>query len=175
MTDWWSLTRTQLAQTLKVAPPTIAAAIDDGAPGVRDRGARGKASRIDIREFMPWWVEREVAKRAGATEKSKSPAARETEVDIRLKEVKLAKEIEQLLPKADALFIVRDVFTQVNGAFDSMPRRHGYRVLNLKEMADAVEALTQIADQMRADLRVPERWLPVQDETPDDADAGAVA
>lgn len=175
MNEWWSLTRTQLAQMLKVSPATIGTAIDDGAPGVKERGGRGKSARIDTRQFVPWWNERDRAKIGSAAGKPAKAHERETEVDIRLKELKFARESDQVLARADALFVVRDVFTQLNSALESMPRRDAYRVLNLKEMADAVEALTIIADQMRADLRVPERWLPVEDDVSEEVEAEVAA
>jgi phage terminase Nu1 subunit (DNA packaging protein) len=175
MNEWWSLTRTQLAQMLKVSPATIGTAIDDGAPGVKERGGRGKSARIDSRQFVVWWIEREKAKLGSANNKPVKAHERETEVDIRLKELKFARESDQVLARADALFVVRDVFTQLNSAMESMPRRDAHRVLNLKEMVDAVEALTAIADQIRADLRVPERWLPVEDEAPDESGAEEAA
>lgn len=175
MNEWWSLTRTQLAQTLKVSAPTIGTAIDDGAPGVKERGGRGKSARIDMRQFLPWWIEREKAKLSSVNAKPAKAHERETEVDIRLKELKFARESDQVLARSDALFVVRDVFTQLNSALESMPRRDGYRVLNLKEMADAVESLTAIADQIRAELRVPERWLAVEDDVAEEPEQTELA
>lgn len=163
MSHGLSFTRGQLAQLLGVSTPTITSAIDDGAPGVQQVGGRGKASRIDGSAFIPWYCERERAK-ARAEAEGKSLSMQEAQLDIELKREKLAKERRENVPRGAFAVVLRDILTRVNIAMDQLPTREADGIIGITDKVRAVETLRMMMDQLRADLRAPEEWLPAPEE-----------
>lgn len=159
MRDGLSYTKTQLAQLLGVSVPTISTAIDEGAPGVTAAGGRGKQAQVDGKQFVPWYLERERA-RARAEVGGKSLNSQERELDIDLKREKLMRERKELVPKGAFVATVRDVLARLSVGIDQMPEREAESVIGLRDRGAAVAALQLIGDQLRADLRAPERWMP---------------
>lgn len=159
MSDVHHFSRSQLAQMLGVTVPTIGAAIDDGAPGIVQGGSRGKAAKIDSRLFVPWWIERERAKLRAELGGKKLHEV-ERELDIELKREKLLKERAETLPRSVLANTVRDVMARVAVAINQMPEREADLMIGLRTRADAVEALGLVAEGLRADLRVSDKWMP---------------
>ncbi len=154
------LNRTQAQDLLGLSVEAMRAAIKARAPGVLDAGGRGRGARIDFAEFYQWWLEKKRAER----ERAERPpvctaAARETEIDIRLKELRFQRQAEALLPRDDAQRLLEGALQQIGEVLQDMPAREAPRVVGLSSMLDAVEHLTAIADRMRDDLRNPARWL----------------
>lgn len=159
MSDVHHFSRGQLAQLLGVTVPTIGAAVDDGAPGVEQTGSRGKAAKIDARLFIPWWIERERAK-VRAELGGKKLHEVEREIDIEIKREKLLKERAETLPRSVLANTIRDVASRLNVDINQMPDRDAELVLGLKTREEAVAALRLIAEGLRANLRVSEKWMP---------------
>ena len=159
MSDVHLQTRTQLAQLLGVTVPTIGAAIDEGAPGVRESGSRGKGAKIDAREFIPWWIERERQK-VRAELGGKKIHEVEQEIDIEIKRTKLLKERAELLPRVVLANTLRDVTSRLDVDLRQMPEREAESVIGLRTREDAVHALGLIVDGLRAALRVSDKWMP---------------
>lgn len=159
MSDVFLQTRTQLAQLLGVTVPTIGTAIDDGAPGVRESGGRGKGAKIDAREFIPWWIERERQKVRSELGGKKIHEI-EQELDIEIKRAKLLKDIGQLLPRSVLANTMRDVVSRLDVDLRQTPDREAETVIGLKTRQEAVEALQLIVEGLRGALRVSDKWMP---------------
>lgn len=159
MSDALWFSRTQLARMLGVTLPTISTAIDEGAPGVQKAGGRGKTSKIDATEFIPWYLERERA-RIRAESAGKKASEIERDLDIELKREKLARERKELVPRAAFVHTLRDILARLSVQIDQLPDREADAVIGLRDRASAEAALRLIGDQLRNDLRAPEMWTP---------------
>ena len=158
MIEGGTVTRRVLAYALGVSDPTISNWVDQGAPCI-DRGGRGTSAQFDLQAYIAWWREHVLA----APPRGKL-SEREQTVDIEMKELKLRQLKAALVPRAAAVRIIDHVMSQCVGTVRQSPRRFAHRVVNLPDIASAVEALTAIAEEQCGDLRVPEAWQPLSDE-----------
>lgn len=157
------LNRAQIQEVFGLSVDAMRAAIRAGAWGVVDAGGRGRGARIDIREFYQWYVADRRAKWQRATERpSESAKDRETELDIRLKQLRFQRLAAKLVPSLEAERVLDDVLQQITDVLRAMPAREAPGVLGIRDHVDAVELLTAIANRLREDLRNPERWLGVR-------------
>lgn len=159
MKDGHSFTRSQLAALLGVTVPTISTAVDEGAPGVKASGGRGRSAQIDGKLFIPWYLERERV-RARAEAGGKSLNSQERELDIELKREKLMRERREMVPRAAFVSTLRDILARVSVTIEQMPEREAENVIGLRDRASAVAALQLIGDQLRVDLRATDKWMP---------------
>lgn len=159
MSDALSFTRTQLAQMLGVTVPSISTAIDEGAPGVRETGGRGKGSKIDGCAFIQWYLERERT-RARSEAGGKKLSEIERELDIELKREKLMRDRQESVPRTAFVNTVRDVMTRLNIVINQLPEREAETVIGLRDRDMAVEALRLIGDGLKGELRTADMWMP---------------
>lgn len=171
MSEGLTFTRTQMAALLGVTMPTIKTAIDENAPGVEQSGGRGKSAKINGPVFIAWWIERALRKATAEKPKESKPYEREMEVDIALKELKLAKERELVAPVTTVAAEVRNLVANLTGGVRAMPRREAHRVMHLTETVDAVEALTAIGEALLDDIRISERWTDGEESSGEGAPA----
>ena len=166
------LNRTQTQELLGLSVDAMRAAIRARVPGVLDAGGRGRGARIDFAEFYQWYLADRRAKWQREMEPpSENANDRETEIDIRLKELRFQRLAAAVVPSHEAQGVLDDVLQQIADALQAMPTREAPHVLGLPDMASAVEQLSAIAERLREDLRNPERWLGAGAEDGDTATA----
>lgn len=167
MSEPLTLSRADLARLLGVTPPAIGNALDEGAPGVDDRGGPGKPATIQVAPFLRWWIQRAV-QRGGGTNGKLSDVERQ--LDIELKREKLSRERGEFVPRAASVEITRDAFTRVRIAVERMESRHALAFVLLPDVTAASEALVTLGGTLLSELRAPDLW----DEAPS-ADAASSA
>lgn len=159
MSDDGTVTRKFLAHALSVSEPTISKWVDQGAPCI-DRGRKGVPAKFDPRAFIAWWKDTIVM--AGA-KKPEKLYEREQIVDIETKELKLRQMKAELIDRAAAVHVVRGMHTQTAAVFRQGPRRYGAQLVNLPDVAAAVEVFARIAEDQIRDLRLPDAWKAISD------------
>lgn len=169
MIDGERVTRRLLAHYLGVSEQMVGKYVEMGMP-LADPGAKGKPAGFDVRACFAWWVEHIAGKRAERAARADT-AARESEIDLELKEIRLRRERAAAIDREAAVHVIRGQHTQTAALLRQAPRRYAAEILNLPDLPSAVEALTRIVDDQLRDLRLPEAWR----ELVEGVDGGAAA
>lgn len=160
MIDGGIATRKLLAHFFGKSEPTVSKYVDQGMPCI-DRGKKGTPAQFDVRECFAWYVEYVV--RAGEA-KPQRLTEREQLVDIETKELKLRQLKNDLVERAAAVHVIRGLHLQTANQLRQGPRRFAHRLINLPDMAAAVEVQTAIAEEQIADLRIPDTWAALHEQ-----------
>lgn len=152
-----------MATLLSVSEPTIAKWVDEGAPCTQ-RGGRGKAAQFDAPEFVKWWAGNKVSPTTAAKD-GVSLSDRERMIDIATKELRYRQMEETVIEREAAVRVIRGVFATCAAGLRQSARRWAHLLIGVEDEAGAVEAQEKIAESIIADLRLPEMWETVHEDT----------
>ena len=148
-----------MAALLGCSRPTIAKWVDMGAP-CASRGRKGVSAEFDAPAFVQWWREHIVE---AADEAPDTLSEREQLADIHLKELRLAQDKANWVPRVVVAYVLRSMLEIIRSTFRRGPQRYAHRLVDLPDTATAVEVLSVIAEEQLAELRRPETWRSLAD------------
>lgn len=129
------VTREQLAALIGVHPDTVADYTRDGMPVVSQGRGRGQKSVYDAVACLEWWRSKQgkAAKDAAQT--------RAYEAQAKLNELKLSRELGQVVSREDSIAAARGLAKGVMAQIRALPRRMTQDGLIPREREAAVAAL----------------------------------